>query len=130
MRRRFGGNEVIHDVTSNSGGMMSGTSFALAGPAERGDPAHTPVRGDLAHIRLAGKVFVPHYVQPRGYRAAASGAAVMRAPAGDVLTTLAPGAGFDVLDIAAGHAWGESGCGFVGYVVLDHLEPAQMESVA
>jgi hypothetical protein len=121
MRRRFGSHEVFREVTSSTDGLVSSPSFALAGPAERPDPAHTPVRGDLAHIRLAGKVFVPHYVRPLPYRAA-RGAALLRAPGGDVLTTLAPGAAFDVLDMAAGHAWGESTCGFVGYVALDHLE--------
>ena len=114
----------VHTVTSKTDGIMASASFALAGPAERPDPARQPVRGDLAHIRLAGKVFVPHYVQPLAYRAATSGATLLRAVGGDVLTTLAPGAGFDVLDIAGHHAWGESSCGFVGYIALDHLERA------
>lgn len=114
----------VTSVTSKTDGILSSASFALAGPAERPDPVHVPVRGDLAHIRLAGKVFVPHYVQPLAYRAAGSGASVLRAVGGDVLATLAPGAGFDVLDIAGHHAWGETSCGFVGYVALDHLEIA------
>lgn len=111
-------------MISKTDGIVASASFALAGPAERPDPARQPVRGDLAHIRLAGKVFVPHYVQPMPYRAATSGATLLRAVGGDVLTTLAPGAGFDVLDIAGQHAWGETGCGFVGYIALDHLESA------
>jgi len=104
--------------------MMASASFALAGPAERPDPARQPVRGDLAHIRLAGKVFVPHYARPLPYRAAAAGATLLRKVGGEVLATLAPGAGFDVLDIAGVHAWGESDCGYVGYIALDHLERA------
>jgi hypothetical protein len=111
-------------VTDTTDDRITSASFALAGPAERSDPARQPVRGDLAHIRLAGKVFVPHYVQPLAYRAAGTGATLLRTVGGEVLVTLEPGAGFDVLDIAGQHAWGESSCGFVGYVALDHLEKA------
>ena len=38
--------------------------FALAGPVARPDGA-LPLRGDLAHIGLAGKYFVPHYAVPQ-----------------------------------------------------------------
>jgi hypothetical protein len=100
-------------------GIYLGASFALSGPVDKLDATCMPVRGDLAHIRLAGKVFVPHYVAAglsrRIGRHADEGG-------GDVLATLAPDAGFDVLDIAGGHAWGETGGGVVGYVALDHLE--------
>ncbi|WP_343609898.1 SH3 domain-containing protein [Novosphingobium sp.] len=104
-------------------GIYLGASFALSGPVDKLDATRLPVRGDLAHIRLAGKVFVPHYVAPVQHRAGSQGATLMKAPGGETLATLEPDAGFDVLDIAGGHAWGEvTGGGVVGYIALTQLE--------
>jgi hypothetical protein len=97
-----------------------GQFFALAGPSVKLDPAVVPVRGDLAHIRLAGKVFVPHYIVPVAYRAKAD-VAVLKSAGGEAIGTLTAGAAMDVLDIAGGYAWGEIS-GAVGYVALDQLE--------
>jgi hypothetical protein len=36
-------------------GIYLGASFALSGPVDKLDATRLPVRGDLAHIRLAGK---------------------------------------------------------------------------
>lgn len=83
-----------------------------------------PVRGDLAHIALAGKVFVPHYAVPMPHFVARDGAE-MRAVAdrkADAVSTLSEGATFDVLDIAGDWAWGQHGeDGPVGYVALENL---------
>ena len=38
--------------------------YALSGPARVRDARITPIRGDLADIALAGKLFAPHYVVP------------------------------------------------------------------
>ena len=38
--------------------------FALSGPVPRPAPG-LPLRGDVAHIGLAGKYFVPHYAVPQ-----------------------------------------------------------------
>ncbi|WP_068090637.1 hypothetical protein [Novosphingobium rosa] len=104
-------------------GIYLGASFALSGPVEKLDATRLPVRGDLAHIRLAGTVFVPHYVAPITYRSGAQGATLLKTPGGETLATLEPGAGFDVLDIAGTHAWGEvTGGGIVGYITLTQLE--------
>jgi hypothetical protein len=75
---------------------LDGKSFALRGPMRIADPRHTPVRGDLADIRLDA----------------------------DTLETLADGATFGVLDISGGWAWGQANGerGLVGYVALDQLE--------
>ncbi len=91
------------------------------------DPAHTAVRGDLAHIALAGRYFVPHYAVPLGRRIGRGGAALRASARSDaeVLADLAAGSGFDVLDIAGTIAWGQVGDGgLVGYVALDELEQA------
>lgn len=97
----------------------------LSGPAEKLDAAHWPVRGDLAHIRLAGRCFVPHYAVPMERRVVAAGASLLALnnPEAEVREVLAGGTLFNVLDIAGGWAWGQVGeDGFVGYLPLAALE--------
>ncbi len=103
-----------------------GTSFALSGPSTSLDPQHLPVRGDLAHIRLAGKVFVPHYVVPMPHTIAPQGAELLKAGRDDaeVISQIPGGTVFNVLDSAGRWAWGQAGeDGPVGYVELTALEP-------
>lgn len=107
-----------------------GASFALAGPSAKIDAAHLPVRGDLAHIRLAGKVFVPHYVVPMAHMVNGQGARLMSSARGDgtLVADLPTGTVFNVLDIAGidanAWAWGQVGeDGAVGYVLLAALHP-------
>ena len=97
--------------------------FALARPSEAFDPLHRPVRGDLAHIRCAGRIFVPHYAVPMPHRVTTA-ARLVRTGRGedDVLATLAAQTLFNVLDIAGGLAWGQVGeDGLVGYVPITAL---------
>lgn len=98
--------------------------LAMTGPSGSADPGCLPVRGDLAHIKLAGRYFVPHYAVPMPHTVRAG--AVLRANGhkdADVITPLPGGATFNVLDIAGAWAWGQLGDdGVVGYVALDHLE--------
>ena len=99
--------------------------FVLAGPVSRPDPARLPLRGDLAHIALAGKHFVPHYAVPQPRTVMPGGAALLAdtAEGAEELCTLMEGASFEVLDIAGSWAWGcLSLDGPVGYVKLDRLE--------
>lgn len=111
---------------------LDGRSFALSGPLKITDPAHTAVRGDLAHIALAGRYFVPHYAVPLARRIVTGGAALRAGVRDDAETLAQLGAGsrFDVLDIAGKTAWGQVGGsdngigGLVGYVALDQLEEA------
>jgi len=101
--------------------------YALAGPAARPDPLRVPIRGDLAHIALAGKHFVPHYAVPQPRSVMPGGAPLLAGTAqgAQELCTLLEGESFEVLDIAGGWAWGcLSLNGPVGYVRLDRLEPA------
>ncbi len=92
------------------------------------DPRHTPVRGDLADIRLAGRYFVPHYAVPQHRLVAAAGAPLLAASRhdADTIEQLAAASSFAVLDIAGDFAWGQAGgeSGPVGYVALSLLEDA------
>ncbi len=100
--------------------------LSLSGPSEKLDAAHWPVRGDLAHIRLAGRCFVPYYAVPMEHHVAAPGASLRIADntAAEVRDELAGGTLFNVLDISGGWAWGQVGeDGFVGYLPMDVLEP-------
>jgi hypothetical protein len=101
-----------------------GASFALSGPSAKNDPLNLPVRGDLAHIKLAGRVFVPHYAVPMPHVVGAEGATLLKAAKddADAIETLAAGDRFDVLDMTGGWAWGVVGEeGHVGYIPLDRL---------
>lgn len=92
--------------------------LTLSGPSEKRDPAHWPVRGDLAHIRLAGLCHVPHYAVPMPHRVTM--ATVLRGAGradAEALAELGAGESFDVLDIAGAWCWGEApASGLVGYV--------------
>lgn len=97
--------------------------LSLSGPSEKLDDAHWPARGDLAHIRLAGKVFVPHYAVPMPY-ALAEPASLLAAPRDDaaVREEVPAGMPFNVLDIAGKWAWGQLGeDGCVGYLLVTDL---------
>ncbi len=120
----FGATQHLPIEDSHVRGPVPTGLLAMTGPSVRTDPGHLPVRGDLAHIRLAGRYFVPHYAVPMPHRAKAG--AVLRQIGrddGDIICTIPEGALFDVLDIVAGWAWGQLGDeGPVGYVALSTLE--------
>ena len=107
---------------------FDGMSFALSGPMKIADPARTPVRGDLAHIGLAGRYFVPHYAVPAAHIVIAGGAELLSSSRSDAvgLGELKAGSHFDILDVAGTTAWGQcdGAGGLVGYVAMDRLEPA------
>lgn len=116
---QFGGTEALTATAIPTG------QLALCGPAEKLDAAHWPVRGDLAHIRLAGRCFVPHYAVPMERRVAANGANLLALnnPQAEVREALAGGTLFNVLDVTGGWAWGQVGDdGFVGYLPVEALE--------
>ncbi|MEI9926752.1 MAG: SH3 domain-containing protein [Sphingomonas sp.] len=76
------------------------------------------MRPDLADVRLADRVFAPHYAAPMPRRIAA--AVTLRsaaAPQSDVRAKLAAGDLFEVLELAGTNAWGVApGRGLVGYI--------------
>ena len=90
-------------------------AFALTGPSVTLDPRTHAVRGDLADIRLAAKVFAPHYALAMPC-VAERDAALLAEPGGEVIATLAPGDPFELLELAGDHAWGiATAAGLVGY---------------
>ncbi len=98
--------------------------LALLRPSDRSDKPHLPVRGDLAHIGLAGRYFVPHYAVPMPHTVTTN--AILRGagkPDGESLRTLHAGEVFDVLDMAGGWAWGQAKADMlVGYVELNAVK--------
>ncbi|HEX8388401.1 MAG TPA: SH3 domain-containing protein [Sphingomonas sp.] len=97
--------------------------FALTGPSVRLDPRTHAVRPDLADVRLADRVFAPHYAAPMPRRVARP---VRLRPGRDdgaeTLVELREGEPFDVLEVAGRKAWGVApGCGLVGYLDADAL---------
>ena len=81
------------------------------------------VRGDLAEIAAADRVFAQHYVAPMTVKATAATLiyAEPRATAA-AIAALAPGDAFEVLDIGRDWAWGRTTApGTVGYVQIATL---------
>ena len=84
-----------------------------------------PLRGDLAHIGLAGKHFVPHYAVPQPRTVMPGGAPLLAGPGdgAEELCSLMEGDSFEVLDVTGGWAWGYGGPERrVGYVRAAALE--------
>ena len=99
----------------------------LAGPVVRPKPGTLPLRGDLAHIALAGRYLAAHYVIPKLRNIGDTPVEVHLAGRddSDVITEIAAGTSIEVLDIAGEWAWvcltpeGPS-----GYVRIAQLAPA------
>ncbi len=92
--------------------------FALTGRSAHIDPRTDAARRDLADVRLADRVFAPHYASAivRVVTIAAPLRTSRDADA-EALITLAPGDLFEVLELSAGSAWGRApAAGLVGYV--------------
>ncbi len=125
----FAGKPDVTDLLDSALDVASlKTSYSLGGPAPKFDShAHTrPVRGDLAHIRYAGQVFVSHYAVPMPRTVGAAGAALRTAgrEEAEAIGTLTAGETFNLLDSAGGWGWGQQGVdGLVGYLPLTALEP-------
>ena len=84
------------------------------------------MRRDVADIRLADRVFAPHYAAPMPRRIATE-VPLLASSEGDaaLLATLRPGEIFEVLDIAGGNAWGIATThNLVGYVDEAALDSA------
>ena len=123
----FGGYPQLSASDAHIRSAFPGALLALTGPSVTAEAGHLPVRGDLAHIKLAGRYFVPHYAVPMPHVVAGGGAVLRKAarPEAEAVEALPVGGTFDVLDIAGGWAWGQYGeDGPVGYVLLAELEAA------
>lgn len=126
----FGDNLQLPDTDKHLRDTLPEGTYALSGPSVTAAAGHLAVRGDLAHIKLAGLYFVPHYAAPVSHAVAAGGGALRKADAVDAETVeeLPEGTNFDVLDISGQWAWGQvTGGSFgedgpVGYVALSELK--------
>lgn len=121
---RFPETRELNTDTDTESGKPHGP-FALTGPVPRPDPRTVPLRGDLAHIALAGRYFVPHYAVPQPRTVMPGGAPLLSATGGgaEEIVTLMEGDSFEVLELAGSWAWGcLSPRGPVGYVHIDRLE--------
>lgn len=103
--------------------------FELSGPSLALDPLRTPLRGDLADVALAGKVFAPHYAVPMAMQVVTAAPLLADMDAGaEVRATLAAGEGFAALDIVGGFVWGyATDSGLVGFVAKDALIKVETE---
>lgn len=102
--------------------------LGLLGPVEKPAPGTLPLRGDLAHIALAGTHLAAHYVIPHVRAVGEAGAALRLNPRGDgeVFVTLEPGTRFELLDVAGEWVWGCPGPqGPSGWCRARELAPAQ-----
>ena len=98
--------------------------LGLRGPVEKPAPGTLPLRGDLAHIALAGTHLAAHYVIPEVREIGSSGAALHLMPREDSEAEhqLDAGTRFEVLDIAGDWVWGCLGPdGPSGYLKLNEL---------
>lgn len=87
------------------------------------DPRTEAARRDLADVRLAHRVFAPHYAAPVPHVVTlAAPLRESRDPASETLAQLATGDVFEVLELSAGLAWGcAPDVGLVGYIDAAHL---------
>jgi hypothetical protein len=100
------------------------SAFALTGPSTKLDPRVHAVRGDLADIRLADRVFAPHYAVAMPC-VVTRDAVLAAAPGGERLAALDAGDAFELLELAGDHGWGiASAQGLVGYCDRTALELA------
>lgn len=100
--------------------------LSLSGPVARPAVGTLAIRGDLAHIALAHRYLVAHYVVPQPRRIGPGGATLLCHPrdGSDPVTELAPGEPFEALDFSGDWCWGCRGPeGPSGYLPIAALEP-------
>ncbi len=111
-------------ATSQSPAGPTRKRFALKGRSAAFDPHTDAVRSDLADVRLAERVFAPHYAAPMPRKLVAD--AQLRAGTAadsEVLAELVRGDVFEVLELTTARAWGSvPGRGLVGYIPASALE--------
>jgi hypothetical protein len=96
--------------------------FGLSGPSRMFDRRINAVRGDLADIALAGKMFAPHYAVPVLRMCTRPHAMLYHKPQGEAASELLHGERFWLLDVSGGMAWGYCNHDhYVGYIAADAL---------
>ncbi|NJM50173.1 MAG: C40 family peptidase [Sphingomonadales bacterium] len=104
--------------------MKARPTFTLEGHSFVGDKRTTPIRGDLADIKLAGLLFAPHYAVPMIRSCIVPSAMMHERADGDStgISELIYGEDFAVLDVAGKWAWGYTvHDDYLGYVALEAL---------
>jgi hypothetical protein len=83
------------------------------------------VRGDLADVRLAERVFAPHYAEAMACVVTRATPLSGKADGDDIVATLAPGDRFELLELTGSQGWGVApASGLVGYCNRTALELA------
>ncbi len=98
--------------------------LGLTGPVTRPAPGMLPLRGDMAHIALAGAHLAAHYVVPMRITVGASATELRLAPdaQSEIMQTLDPGTQLEALDYAGDWCWACFGpAGPSGYVAIDAI---------
>ena len=93
--------------------------LSLSGPVERPEPGTLPIRGDVAHIALATRFLVPHYVVPNVIEVSSGPAPLLLGmdEESEQLAMLGMGDRFEALDVSDNWVWGACGPeGPSGYV--------------
>ena len=89
------------------------------------DPRTNAVRRDLADIRLADRVFAPHYAAPLAMIVTETVPLLVEPDdRAATVVALSEGTSFDMLEVNGRYAWGiaqGAGLGLVGYVVAGVL---------
>lgn len=102
--------------------------LGLGGPVQKPAPGTLPLRGDLAHMALAGRYLAAHYVIPQARLVGQGGAALHLSPRDDaeIHTRLAAQTHVELLDIAGDWAWVCCGPqGPSGYCPASQLAPVE-----
>ena len=97
--------------------------FALSGRSAHIDPRIDAARRDLADVRLADRVFAPHYAAPVAADVQARGPLFSgKNGDGEILSEVLDGERFDVLEIVGDWCWGISAADkAVGYLPASQL---------
>lgn len=101
--------------------------FQLAGRSSNFDPARQAIRPDLADIAEAAHHFAPHYATPAAWHVV-SEAVLLAEPHADAehRAAMPAGAGFALLDLTGGWAWGYAVDGhIVGYLPAEAVAPGE-----
>ena len=105
-------------------------TIGLRGPVARPAPGTLPLRGDLAHIALAGHYLAAHYVVPLPRIVGEEGATLRLTPRDDAEAVIAldAGAAIEALDYAGDWCWASCGpqgpSGYLRTALLAQDEPA------
>ncbi|GAA4643209.1 hypothetical protein GCM10023115_11690 [Pontixanthobacter gangjinensis] len=94
----------------------------------RPQPGSLPLRGDLAHIALADRYLVAHYVVPQMAMIGGNPAELKLAAdaASETIASLPAGSTFELLDFAGDWCWGCVGPdGPAGYIPKEALAPTK-----